>query len=528
MRSRSGTRAWALAVLALVGPALVVGTLFLLPYLRGDSMTPFGFDTPHYIWRANLVIAEGLDALAAMGTELNPNAERPAFAVLAAIVDSVGGPDPALLVFVVPAVFALAVGLAAGAFSREVFHEPTWAFPLYAIVVGGSLGVVRTAVGSTDALIAEALLLGAATSTLVGAMNRRGLAAGVLLFTAAALTHWILALLMLALFVGVALALGPDSLRQMRAGSPLLATPSGSIGAVVASSLAAGFAALFTLTPFPPELPTIPPAKLSQKVSERLPALRLQFGGPAALLGGWALWSPSTPPRRWGLILMAWWAGTLVLVILAYEVFGVEGLPVYRVAEFALVVPILGAAAIVGLARWSSRWGTWAVALAAIAIALLVAYSLRVSEESWASSESLLKPEVAREVLAASEYVRSVDTGQPVVFVVSVPTLTGADRAIRASLPGDLIASTYTFVGRGDDLLAGRTSDVIPPRVNERTERAMGHLFHQDFVAIWIDSLNPLLPPDDVQPIAPGVGLDPGPRPSSFRQSPGSVRAHDR
>ncbi len=138
---------------------VVIAALFLLPYLRGDSVVPFGFDTAHYIWRANVTIADGLDALRTFAPELNANAERPAFPVLASLIDAAGGPSPYLLAFLTPAVFATAVGLAAGSFAVDVLEEPPWAFAVFAIVVGGSLAVVRTAVGSLDALLVESVVL---------------------------------------------------------------------------------------------------------------------------------------------------------------------------------------------------------------------------------------------------------------------------------------------------------------------------------------------------------------------------------
>ena len=47
-----------------------------------------------------------------------------------------------MLLFVLPAVAAIAIGGAAGAFAVEVLDEPRWSFPLYAILVGASLAVV--------------------------------------------------------------------------------------------------------------------------------------------------------------------------------------------------------------------------------------------------------------------------------------------------------------------------------------------------------------------------------------------------
>ena len=84
-------------------PVVALGTLYLFPYLRGEATDSFGFDTPHYLWRANLVHAFGLDALSSIPVPfLNPNADRPGFPVLASLIQTAKGPSPGMLLFGLP------------------------------------------------------------------------------------------------------------------------------------------------------------------------------------------------------------------------------------------------------------------------------------------------------------------------------------------------------------------------------------------------------------------------------------------
>ena len=65
--SSSGSRSVARAsgsALAIVVPVVIVAGMFLTLYVARDERFPAGYDTPKYIWRANLVEAEGPRALA--------------------------------------------------------------------------------------------------------------------------------------------------------------------------------------------------------------------------------------------------------------------------------------------------------------------------------------------------------------------------------------------------------------------------------------------------------------------------------
>ena len=302
-------------------PVVALGTLYLLPYLRGEATAPLGFDTPHYLWRANLVHAFGLDALSSIPVPfLNPNADRPGFPVLASLIQTAKGPSPGMLVFLVPAIAAIAIGGAAGAFAVEVLDEPQWSFPLYAVLVGGSLAVVQTASGSLDNLTADSVVLAAATVALIAASGRRGVIAGGILIAAALLIHWIIAALLMMLLALLASFLVPASIDRREAGARLRDTPSGRLVAVLGSG---SVIALLGLWISWTELhgPQIGQARIANKVAARIPSLRLWLTIPLAVAGSACLWwLRRSTLRRWGCLFLGCWVAVLAVGASAFWV----------------------------------------------------------------------------------------------------------------------------------------------------------------------------------------------------------------
>ena len=301
-------RRWASVLLCccyLVVPAIALGTLYLLPYLRGEAVDPFGFDTPHYLWRANLVHSFGLDALSSIPVPfLNQNADRPGFPVLASLIQTAKGPAPGMLLFVVPAVAAIAIGGAAGAFAVEVLDEPRWSFPLYAILVGASLAVVQTASGSLDNLTADAVILAAATVALISASGRRGVIAGGILVAAALLIHWIIAGLMMVLLAVLAAFLIPASIDRREEGARLRDTPSARLVAVLGSGSVIAVLGL-RISGTEMHSPQIRQYSIRHKVAARIPSLRLWITIPLATAGAACLWwLRRSTLRRWGCLFL--------------------------------------------------------------------------------------------------------------------------------------------------------------------------------------------------------------------------------
>lgn len=501
---------------SLVIPAIVLGTLYLLPYLRGEATDPFGFDTPHYLWRANLVHAYGLDALSSIPVPfLNPNADRPAFPVLASLIQTAKGPSPRMLLFVFPAVTAIAIGGAAGAFALEVLDEPRWSFPLYAILVGCSLAVVQTASGSLDNLTADAVILAAAAVALISASGRRGVIGGGMLVAAALLIHWIIAGLMVMLLVVLASFLIPASVDRRREGARLRDTPSARLLAVLGSGFVV---ATFGLWRSWADLhkPEIGQSRITEKVGARIPSLRLWLTIPLATAGAACLWwLRRSTLRRWGCLFLGCWVAVLAVGASAFWILNGRGIPLYRIAESVLAVPILCSAAVVAAPRLAGDRRWLGVAIGVVVGVASVTISLRSADEAWRDESSIMDPVTSAEVDAAVTYLRALPADHPIIFLVSANGFTASDRVIRAELPSDLIERVRTFVGPSEDLLAGQPPSFGEADNIQRSWDGVKDLIHEDYAAIWLSSLNRLAEaPAGARAIAPGVKVVRGPDPS--------------
>ena len=497
-------------------PAIALGILYLLPYLRGEATDPLGFDTPHYLWRANLVHASGLDALSSISVPfLNPNADRPGFPVLASLIQTARGPSPRELLFVFPAIGAIAIGGAAGAFAVEILDEPPWAFPLYAILVGGSLAVVQTASGSLDNLTADSVALAAAAVALMAASGRRCVIAGGILLAAALLIHWIIAALIMMLLALLASFLVPASIDRREAGARLRDTPSARLVAVLGSG---SLIAVLGLSTNWTELhrPQIGRSRIADKVAARIPSLHLWLTIPLATAGAACLWwLRRSTLRRWGCLFLGCWMAVLAVGASAFWILDGRRVPLYRVAEFVLAIPILCAAAVVATPRLAGDRRWLRAAIGVVLAVTSVTVSLRLADAAWRNESSIMDPVTSAEVDAAVTYVHTVPADRPIIFVVSASGFTASDRVIRAELPGELIGRVRTFVGAGSDLLAGRPPSFGQNFDVQRSWDGVKDLLHEDYVAIWLSSLNRFADaPAGARAIAPGVKVVRGPDPT--------------
>jgi hypothetical protein len=501
--------------------AVIVGSLFLSPFLARKVTTPYGFDTPHYIWRSNLVIAQGLNGLHAIDPllRINPKPDRPAYPVFASLALHVARIPPGGLAFVVPVVFAVALGMAAGAFAVEVLEEPPWAFPVYLAIVGLSLVVVRTAVGSSDNLQVDSVLIAGGTAAMLFSVGRRGGVAALLLFLAAFQIHWILSSVFMLLLFGVAVVLLPFSYRRWREGLSPWSTPSVRMGAVVAGSLGLGLSAVALTPDFHFAAPVITLKQIEDKVKIRIPLLRVPLSVAIAVLGAIVLWWPRSRIRRFGLALLALWVLSIPLGFALYAAKH-HHFPVYRVVEFALALPILAAALVVGIARLLvARLRLFGAVAGATLIAAATVVAFTSGRNMWEVSPQIMTPQRVQQVATASRYLTEVRANEPIVFVSNIPTYTPTDRVIRAGLPGDLVPLARLYVGTSDDLLAGRQTAVEEPgpfRSASRVSwRGVQEIVDKPYIALYLTSLNPTAPlPTKATLLAPGVFLLKGPQPA--------------
>src|SRR5437588_3021399 len=279
----------AAAAAALAAAGIVAG-LFLSLYTSHHYAFPVGYDTPKYIWRANLVEAQGPQALAnSAQPPLHVNADRPGYPLLVALLHATTGAKPFDLTFVIPAVVAVVIALAAGAFAVRVLHEPPWSFAVYAVTVGASVNVALIAIGYADPLLASAALLAAATTAVLAASGEQTYWATVLLVAGAAIVHWNFAVFFLLILIGLAVLLVPESIEARRTGLGVFATPAGRLGAAVGGSALAGVAALL-LGPAAPKGPSLGAPEFTDKIHRDVPQYRFWATGPAAAVGAASLW----------------------------------------------------------------------------------------------------------------------------------------------------------------------------------------------------------------------------------------------
>ncbi|MGH2724171.1 MAG: hypothetical protein ACRDI0_07870 [Actinomycetota bacterium] len=443
-----------------------VGGLFLWLVAADDLVAPPGFDTPKYLWRANLVTGQGLEALPG-SSPYREHPDRLGYPVLAAFVRATTGISAFDLGFVLPAVMGVLVGLAAGTLAVRVLGEPRWAFPVYGFFVGASLNVVLTASGLIDNLSLDGVILAAGVGALLVSAGERAIALTLVLVAAGTLIHWPLTAVFVAILAALAVATVPSSVMGHRAGRPLGRSPAARLGMVVAGA-AAVMAGSLALLSVPLQPPRTRLGSFLVKLARFVPRYHVPVVATAAALGIGALAVPAEPARRRGLGLVVIWslvAATAVplLVFLDLEV------PAHRFLGFALGIPVLVAAAVTGAGRLLTRVPPRAVgaALATVAILGAAAVAVRMDRDSWTDRARVKFPtDGVVQAQAAGRHLSETGNRRPIVFVINpragaarvAQAATVAFGVIRSALPSDQIALAHVYLGDPADLLAGRPS----------------------------------------------------------------------
>jgi hypothetical protein len=498
----------------LVAPALLVGALFLAPYLLGRHVVPIGSDTPQGVWRARVAIDAGLDGLPPSGPALlDASTERPGLPVTMAIVNAVTGIDPTGQSFVLPAAIAAVIGLAAGALAVGPLAQPRAAFPIYAVLAGASLHVELMAAGYFDNLLAAAVTLAACTTILSVIDGRRGIAASIALLVAAALFHWMFAALFLTVLACLWIALLPVSARARRRGVAPLSTPAGRLTMIAGGALIAGGVGL-ALAPGSPA-PAVGPmrSEVLAKLGRLAPSIVLPFAGALAFVGTQSLLRPADRgrgivplervpvlrgQRRWGGVLLGAWAAVAVVAAVLVVV-GIR-LPAHRIVAFALAVPVLITTGLLVLVRRARSWRP----IAGAAVLVLGAGALLApTAASWLGRPAYANADRLSQIERIGAIVDRAPVGRPVVIVTDAPALPGigatpAIRRVRAVVEPSRVGDVRAFVGSPADLLAGRPSgrpdDPAFEEASTQTWAALGdvadpivvvpRLYHRGFAAL--------------------------------------------
>jgi len=514
-RARAGVSPKLLRVLLVVmSGAAAAAVVTVLAGARPNGRPGAAYDIPHYLLQARLASTHGMGVFDSAGLR-GFRGDRPGFAVLAALLS---GGSSTTFIFSIRLLAGLVIGLAAGSFALSSLGEGPFAFPIYVLVVGGSSQVAQTSLGSLDNLLADVAICAAMVCATVAVDGRRGrlLAAGSM--AASILLHWFFALLFLLLLAGVTVILLPRSLAARRDGQAALSTPAGRFGSVLAGSIACMIAALVAAPTLPKRSP--PSTGVIGK-AERLPPMLLPATLPGSALGAGALSSPSAISRRTGLILVGLWTASVPLGLAISAALPGIDLKVFRVAAFALGIPVLIAAAITAAFRLPNTPG-----LKAVAATLALAASLGLFLNSIHLVRSLSEGRVdamLEQTGTATHYLSDVAPGRPVIFLSSGPPPRLLDRIARALVPGPFLEDTWIYPGSVDDLRKGRPASNTFVKLEAQSAEWWnaiwldpGSVLRRDPVIIYLTTYNTLL---RVLPEARGLGegvyLVNGPRASS-------------
>jgi len=506
-----------LIALATLGSVVAVGAIILWPYVS-TGKPPLSFDSYYYIWRTRFVAARGLEALTpSIPGIVGAHADRPGFPAAGAIIASLGGIDATTFVFAIRAVLSVTVGLGAAAFALEILGEPRWSPPIYVLLVGASANVVRTAIGSLDNLMVDAVLTAMAVATVLAIDGRRGRLAAAAAFAAAAVTHWFFAALFLALLIGVLVLLSPSSVLAWRRGELLRSTPAVRLAEVIAASAVAAAGAALVAHAVPAGIP--PVSGGSRKNELRTPGFALPVTIPVAAFGGLALWRRGSDRRRWGVLLLGLWAASVPAALAASYLLGTD-LRLYRVAAFALGIPALVAAAVLTAFRGSLSWVLRAGA--GVAAVALSAWLVAGAVDLYSAGTSTFGTAKLAQARIAGAYLELADADGPVVFVTSASGPVLVDRIVRSVAPADLIANTRVYVGDTADLLLGRpTNDPSRPKLSEESRvwwalawKDAPDVLGGDPLILFLSEFNRRRPPEGSTEVGPGVFVVRGPVPA--------------
>jgi hypothetical protein len=451
--------------------------VFLSIYPNRGYVAPPGRDTPQYIWKANIVSVGGLRAVKeASPPPFNTNLDRPAYPLLAAMLHTIVGISPFDMSFVLPAVAALVIGLAAGALAIAAIDEPWWAFPVFLVAVGASVNVARMGLGWTDNLVVSTVIAPAAVLVLIAADGKSAIGGSIVLLGAAFATHWLFTALFGLVLVGTAVLLLPESIAARRRGVSLLRTPSARIAQVVLGSAIIGGGGLL-LAPGAPR----PPRGLSirkqlGKANQVVTHLHLSVTGPLAAAGAVVLAVPLRARRLRALALMLVWVASGVAGLVWLHLH--HRIAAHRILSFTLAIPILVAAALVGVSRWlGSRLSVVGAVIGAAVITVGLAASVSFARETWYASQPFMTPLERADLATAARYLEEVPGSPYIVFVVDLPVgipdygLIQGLRRIRAALPGEDAGRTYVYLGDPQDALLAKPSIRGDPRFDVVSRR---------------------------------------------------------
>jgi hypothetical protein len=484
------------AGLLVVAVVAIVSAIYLRPFLDRLERFPHGTDTPGYVHRSLLVSEEGLNALTPFG-------DRPAHPIVTSVLRDVTGGAPLDLARAWPAIFAVAIALAAAALGSGVAAERPWVGAALGAGLAASPFVALTAIGYASNLLLDAIAVALIALAVRVRSGGRGGAAIVLLLGAAAIAHWLFAVLLIALLATyVAGALLVTRLRRRSDGAWR-----GPRRLAVAIGLGALLGLLLVLVS--PERPTRVPSPKQDaagKIAVRLPEMALGITIPLAAVGGAAMWASRRPPTRRTLPPLALWALAAPAGLIAWKLLDVT-IP-HRNVPFALGVPfliVLGAAATrpwteaIATRRRRPAWGTMGAAASTVLVLVAATWLAARGADTWETPAAAFTPSQYAQARVLSAYLETVPPDTRIVIPMG-----GRWRPIRAlmvTLPPERFLDVRAWLTNffGD---------------TERFRRRLEARFPPGSVGVYLAGYGGQIPLQGTR-LGPGVTLLAGPRPAA-------------
>ncbi len=422
--------------------AVVLGWIYLRPFIEDPDRFPHGVDTSVYIIRSRIVHDLGLN-------ELDPFGERPAHPIVTSVLRDISGGTPLDLARIWPALFAIAIGSAGAALAAGVAGERRWVAVAVGVGLAGSPFVALTAIGYASNLLLDVFAVAAIALAVRVGTGHKGAAALVLLLGAAAIAHWLFAIGLAALLV--AYAAGVFVFERSRGPSSEGRTPHPArLLVVVGLGVVVGALALLAS----PELPHgVPSTKqdAAVKIAQRLPEMMLAITIPLAAAGAAIMLLSGKSASRRTAVPLAMWALAAPAGLLAWKVLDMT-IP-HRIVPFALGVPALivlgaGATRLWTDARASrpggAAWGAAGAIASAVLVLAAASWLSMAGADTWSDQRAGFTPAQLGQASTVAAYLERIPPGTRVVVPMR-PGIFRPLRALQVTLPVERFLSVKTW-----------------------------------------------------------------------------------
>lgn len=435
-----GRIGWA-AFLA-VSLTVVIGAIYLQPFLAEPDRFPHGIDTSVYIFRSRLVHDVGLNELAPFG-------ERPAHPIVTSVLRDIGGGTPLDLARIWPALFAIAIGAAGAALAAGVAGERRWVAVAVGVGLAASPFVALTAIGYASNLLLDVFAVASIALAVRVGTGHKGAAALILLLGAAAIAHWLFAIGLSALLLAYAAGIFVLERIRRRREDPRTQHPARLL-VIVGFGVLLGALALFTSPDLPHKVPTAK-QDATAKIAARLPEMKLAITIPLAAAGAAIMLLSGRPATRRTVVPLAMWALAAPAGLLAWKVLDMT-IP-HRIVPFALGVPlliVLGAAAtrlwtdVRSLRPGGAPWGIAGAVASAILVLASAAWLSRAGADTWSDQQAGFTRAQIEQASTLAAYLETIAPETRVVVPVR-PSVWRPLRALQVTLPVQRFLSVKTW-----------------------------------------------------------------------------------